>query len=806
MDTIWQDVRYAARALRNRPAFTAIALLTLTVGIGANAAVFSVVNAVLLRPLPYASPQALMSVTGAGIRVPGRPRNLSRPDFQDFERENRAFESLGAHDAAVGATTLSGVGEPERIRAVFVSAGFFRVLRVAPVLGRVIQDDDEARYPNNVVISNGFWQRRFGADRTIIGRAISLSGVVSTIVGVLPVDFRYPQPELLGDPEVYRPMIFSPQFVRSSRATLAIGRLKPGVSLDQAEADLARVASRLETAYPRDDYHAGVIVRPLVDVIVGDTRLGLWLLLGSVLCVLVIGCANLTNLLLAKSLGRHKEIAVRAALGASRARLVRLLLTESVLLGLIGGLCALIAGHWALQALVAIGHASLPRASEISLDSRALLFSAALSFVAGLIVGTIPALQTSRVSLDATLRRGGRMSETPVRQQIRSALVIAEVALAVVLVTGASLLARSFWKLSHVNPGFSVDELLTAQVGLPVSRYPPGADVRFYDALYERLQHVPGVRGVAAISILPLSGNHSCDAIHIDAHPAAAGQDPCAETRSVSAKYFEVMGIPVVRGRAFTARDDERAQNVVIVNQAMANKFWPTEDPVGQTVTLVSLGAAERSREIVGVVANTAHLALSESPSPQYYIPQHQFSYLGMTLVVRAVGEPGALTTQVRDQLAQLDPQLPLFNARTINQLLATSIARPRFQTVLLGAFAALALMLALAGVYGVLAYSVTQRVHEIGIRMCLGASSTNVVWLLIRQGMLPVMAGVGIGLLAAFGGTRLVATLLFGITTTDPITFVAVPLILCLAALIATYVPARRATLIDASVALRGQ
>ncbi len=805
MGTLWQDLRYASRTLLNRPAFTIVAVLTLTLGIGANTAVFSVVHSVLLRPLPYPVAGQLVKVTGAGVVAPGRPRNLSRPDFQDFERDNTTLQSLGAHDAAIGAATLTGIGEAEHLRAVFVSGGFFRTLRTVPQLGRLIQPEDDITNPASIVIAHGLWQRRFGGDPSVIGRAVIIGGQSATIMGVLPAEFRYPQPDLLGDPDVYRPMGFGAQFVRSSRASVAIGRLKDGVTLEEAQHDLGGIAVRLEKAYPRDNHGADVIVRPLIDSVVGDSRQALWLLLGSVLCVLLIGCVNISNLLLAKSVGRRKEMAVRAALGASRGRILRQLLTESLLLGGIGGLCGVLAGQWALWAILSTSRGSVPRVNEISLNPGALLFSATLSTIAAIVFGAIPAFQTGKVSLEPALRDGGRSSRGATRRVVRNGLVIAEVALAIVLLTTAGLLIRSFAKLSNVDPGFASDKLLTAQVALPPARYPPGADVRFYDSLYESLGRGPGVRGVAAINILPLSGAHTCDGIRITAHPVPAGQEPCAETRSISASFFDVMGMPIIRGRRFLDTDNERSPNVVIVNQAMAERFWPGEDPIGQTMTLISLGEKEQPREVVGLVGNTKHMSLSESPAPEYYIPQHQFSYLGMTLVVRTTGEPSLLSAFVRSELGRLDPHLPLFNVRTFDDLLATTVARPRFQTTLLTAFATLALCLALAGVYGVLSYNVSQRVHEIGVRMCLGATGGQVVWLFVREAMIPVTVGTALGLIGATWTGRLVAGLLFGVSPSDLRTFVAAPLLLLAAALIATYAPARRATRIEASVALQG-
>jgi putative ABC transport system permease protein len=802
-----QDLRAAVRGLMARPGFTAIALATITLGIGAASVVFTLVNGVLFRPLPYAEPQALVKITGLGAAVPGRPVNLSRPDFLDFSGRNHTFDRLGLHDSAIGAVTVTGSGDAERVRAVKVSAGFFGALRTVPALGRLTTPEEDATGASVIVISHGFWLRHFGGEATVINQAITLNQVQATVIGVLPDTFRYPQPEAQGDPDVYGTMPFSPPPPRSSRSARAIGRLKPGVTLGQAQADLAEVATQLQREHPQDDFHTGVVVRPLLDAMVGDTKPALWLLLASVAVVLLIGCANLANLLLARNASRERELAVRAALGASRLRLIRQLLADGLVLSTAGGVLAASVGYSALRAIVSLGHANLPRAADVSLDTSAFGVFAAVSVVAGLIAGGIPAVKSSGWRLEAALRRGGRHGHDVATQSTRTALVVVEVGLATMLLIGAGLLLRSFAKLEAVNPGFATAGRVTAQVSLPASRYAPDAQVRFFDGLYQRVSALPGVGGVAAVNILPLSGGHSCDAIRIDDHPTPTGQSPCAETRSITPGYFEVMDIPILRGRAFIARDDERAAPVVIVNGAMAARFWPGVDPVGRTVTLVSLSEQEAPRQIVGVVANTAHLNLTEEPVLQYYVPQHQPpTYQGTTMVVKTEAGAPAVAAAMRGALKAMDPQLALYNVRSLDELTQAVLGGSRFQTVMVGGFAGVALLLAVAGVYGILAFFVNQRVHEIGLRLCLGAARGSVLWMVIRRGMTPVLLGLAAGVLAALAAARFAGSLLFGIAATDLPTFIAVPAVLALSGLLACYLPARRAMAVDPALALRSE
>jgi putative ABC transport system permease protein len=805
MSAIGHDLRYAARTFRKRPGFTAIAIFTLTLGIGVNVAVFAMVSSVVLRPLDYPKPERLVKISGLGRAAGGRALNLSRADFRDFARASRAFESMGAFDAGIGAVTVTGFGEAERVKGVTVSGGFFQTLQATPQLGRLIEPRDDATNVNVGVISYALWQRHFGGDPAVVGRTMSVGRQSFAIVGVLRQDFRYPQPEMQGDPDLYGPMGTDPaSAVRSTRNIRAIGRLKPNVTAEQAQADLSSIAAELERRYPADDQHAGVVVERLMDTIVGDTRQVLWLLLGATLSVFLVGCANLANLLLAKGLGRTREMAIRSALGASRGRLAWQLVTESLLLSLCGGLCAVVAGEWIVQAAVAVGRHSLPRVNEIQVDARTLIFCVLLAIAACLLFGVVPALRLSKTALEESLRQGGRAGVS-MNRSASSTLVMVEVALSTTLLAAAGLFVQSFWRLAHVDPGFQTEGLLTAQVSLPAGRYPQEQRVQFFDELYQRVGGLPGVRAVAATNILPLSGSHSCDAIRVDAHPASAGRQPCAETRSVSENYFRTMGIRLIRGREFDRRDQPGSQKVVLINQAMAEWLWPGEEPLGQTITIVSLGPAEAPREVVGIVGNTVHSHLAEAPVPQYYLPQHQPpGYQAMTLVIRA-HRPVALTAAVRNELAQMDPNIPLFNARTFSELRDASVESPWFRTLLFGAFALVALALAVGGVYGVISYTVNQRMHELGLRMCLGARPSDIAWLLGRQSLVPVVLGIVLGLAGAMATQRWIAALLYSVRSYDWWTLLAIAAVLTMVSLAAIRGPIRRASACDPAVAMRG-
>lgn len=802
MNSFRQDLSLALRMLFKRPAAAAVALLTLTITIGANTAAFTLISGILLQPLHYPRSRELVRVAGLPKSSGGLAQNLSLLDFRDFERTNRTFRSLGAFSAGIGSVTVTGFGEAERVRSAVVSGNFFPTL--AAKAGRLLQPQDDEQALNVAVISHELWESHYGANRSVVGGSVSIGSVSFTIVGVLPARFRYPQPELQGDPQIYLPA--GPDSAapsRSSRNFRAIARLAPGMTLEQGKADLASLARELEQRYPADNLHAGVTVQPLIETIVGDSRRVLWFLFAGTACVLLIGCANLASLMLARGLGRTKEIAIRAALGATRRRLVRQLLTESLMLSLLGGLGAVVFAEWVLKAALYFGRQVLPRAGDVQIDWEVLLFSLLLSAASSLFFGTLPAWRLSKIGLEQNLRQGGRTGDLAA-SGASAGLVFAEVAVCMTLVCMAALLVKSFWKLSHVDMGFHAEEIISADISLPVSRYPQSRRVEFYEDLYRRLGGLSMVRGVAAINIVPLSGNHSCDAIQVDDRTAPAGGAPCAETRSISNAYFDVMGVPVLRGRAFSNRDDANGQKVIMVNQAMADWLWPGQNPLGRTITLISLGSSERPRLVVGVVGNTAHASVGEAPVPQYFIPQRQPpGYPAMTLVVRVDRQEGVIPA-MRSMLSQMDPTIPLYRARALADLRDASVAAPRFRTVTFGAFGVIALVLAMGGVYGVLSCTVNERMRELGLRMCLGASKTDIARLLLRQSMWPIASGMAIGGFGALVAKAWIASLLYGGVSLDPWILGVVCAAVGMAALAAMSGPLRRAVSRDPGRVLR--
>jgi putative ABC transport system permease protein len=807
MEHVRHDVRYAIRSLAKRPAFTAVAIGTLALGIGANSAMFTLVRAVLLQPLPYADSAGLVRIAGAAPGHAGRVTNLSRPDFKDYARDNRTLERIGAFSAGIGAFTLVD-GEPERVRAVNVSAGFFHVLGTVPLTGRLFAPHDDDTDADVLVISHGLWQRRFGSDPGIVGRTVALAGGPQLVVGVLPPGFRHPQPDLLGEPEAYAPMPFGPQFARSGRHIRAIGRLKPGVTAVRAQADLGAIAARLEQLYPQDNHQQGVVVERLLDTVVGETRTGLLILFTAVVSVLLVACVNVANLLLAHGATRRKELAIRSALGAGRRRIIGQLLIENLVLAGAGGALGILLGWGTLRVVLAIGAGSIPRADAVALDVHIVLFTVAVSIASGLAIGLIVSGHASQAGMASGLSEGTRAGATAsIRSRLRNGLIAGEVAASLVLVIAAALLLQSLWRLSTVPLGFTRERVVSVDMAVPLARYPEGAQIPFYEELYRRLARLPGVRGVAATNILPLSGGYSCDGFRIDRRPVPRGQEPCAEARSISPRFFEVMGIPVVAGRGFTAADGTTAHRVVVINQAMARQFWAGEDPVGQTITYFSRGDREGPREIVGVVADTKHLTLTEQPKPMFYTPQPQPpSYHGMTLVIRADTDAAALAGAVRHEVRQMDSRIALYNIRTLDQLLGRAIAAPRFRSLVLGLFAVMGLVLALIGVYGVIVYSVAQRTREIGIRIALGAGRRSVVQMIVQQALTPVLWGLAAGVALAVAAGQTLSTLLFGVSAFDPLTMAAVPLLVLAVSLAASWMPALRATRVDPVAAIRSE
>ncbi|HEY6186723.1 MAG TPA: ABC transporter permease [Pyrinomonadaceae bacterium] len=807
MGTLFQDLRYGVRMLLKNPAFTAVVVLALALGIGANSAIFSVVNALLLRPLPFDEPQQLMMVWGVAKNSGDTRMVLSIPDLKDLREQSQTIEYLAPYNGS--GTTLANGDESERVFGANVSADIFPILRVKPILGRVFtREEDVTGGPAVVVISQNLWQRSLGSDPAIIGKEIKLGGKGTTVVGVMPADFRFP---IQGEKSDYwQPISSSPAYVaakdiRGSRSLRVLTRLKPGVTRAQAQSELAAIADRLSEQYPDSNTGLTFNLTPLHEDIVGRVRPALLIILGAVGFVLLIACANVANLLLARAAARHKEIAIRTALGAGRLRIVRQLLTESVLLSVMGGGLGLLFAMWGVDLLVAASPADLPRIREIGLDTHVLGFTAGVSLLTGILFGLVPALQASKLDLNESLKEGGRGStESLRRNRVRSLLVISEVALSLVLLVGAGLLIRSFVALLRTSPGFDAQSILTVDIPLSRSKFPEREQQTAYvQQLLERTRQVPGVEAVGAVNILPLSGNSRESSFTIEGRPAPHGQEPEAQVSTISPDYFRAMGIPLHRGRVFTERDKKDAPLVLVVSESLARRNFPGEDPVGKRLVI---DEDQPPYEIVGIVGDVHHEGLETEAPAEYYLSYFQAPERQVNLVVRAAPstDPANLQAGVRSAIKEVNGDQLIWQTKTMRQLLAESVARQRFNMMLLGLFAALALFLATVGIYGVMSYSVTQRTHEIGIRIALGAQTSDVIKMIIRQGMTLALVGVALGLVAAYGVTRVMTSLLYGVSATDAPTFAAVSLLLAGIALLACLIPARRATKVDPMVALR--
>ena len=812
-----QDLRYAFRGLGRRPGFTAIAVVTLSLGIGATTAIFSVVQAVLLKPLEFDRADRLIKVMGFD-KADGSVGNLSPADFADFERDNTTMTSMGANGFVGLATISDGRGEAERAGFVQVTSGFFSTLRVRPALGRlIVADDDRPGAARVVVLSHGFWQRRFGADPSMVGRSISLNAAPATVIGILPEDFRHLEINPERPADLFSPFRFDPaQLNRGGHFIRAVGRLKDGVTVDQARAEIETIAARLEQQYPADNTDQGVTLNPLLDSMVSESRPMLLLLSAAVVVVLLVACANVANLLLARGTGRLREFALRAAIGADRGRLVRQMLTESAALSMLGAAGGLLLAYWATRALTGLAATGVPRADQIGLNVTVLGFAVAAAMLTSVVFGLLPALHLSKHDFNDALKEGGRSQGAGLGRGAREVLIVAEVAMSIVLLIGAGLLIRSLWQLQQVDPGFSTDKVLAMEVSLPTARYEEGDQMPFYQQLEERIASKPGVAAVGAVNILPLSANYDSRGVQVDDHPRPEGQGYAPQARSVTPGYFAAMGIPLLAGRNFDAHDVDGRQLTVIVSESMARKYWPGESSViGKRITFNSgipreqqqvVGGAG-SRVVVGVMGDVKHLGLDEDEVPMFYTPHtQQPSYHTMRVVVRADAEPAALTRMVREELSQLDREVPLSQVTTLSRAVDATVAAPRMRANLLGLFAALAMALAAIGVYGVVAYVVGQRTQEIGVRRALGARAGDVLAMLLREAMHPVGIGIAIGVAGAFAMTRLLAAMLFEISTTDVATYVVACGVLAVAALLASIVPARRALRVDPITAVRGQ
>ncbi|HYN85035.1 MAG TPA: ABC transporter permease [Pyrinomonadaceae bacterium] len=801
MRTLFQDVRYALRVMRKRPGFTAAAVAALALGVGATTAVFSVVNSVLLRPLPYPDSERIVVIAETSAQNPSM--FVSYPNFLDWRERARSFEALSTmrHQSF----NLSGGDEPVRVDGRQVSAGFFAVYGVAPALGRPFLEEEDRRGAAPVaVLSHGLWERRFGGDASIVGRTIVLDNRPYTVVGVMPQGFR-------GAGASVDVLVPFGQFShlpgwmgRDVRpGAQAVARLREGVTLDAARDELGAIAARLEAEHPQTNAGVGVRVESLYERTVGGVRGALYVLLGAVAFVLLIACANVANLLLAHAAARRKEFAVRAAMGASRWRVVRQLLTESVLLSLAGGAAGLLLTLWGVDLLAAAGAESIPRAAEIKVDVRVLLFTLGVSVLTGVVFGLAPALRSARAGWTEDLKEGGGKNAAGAPRRLSGALVVAETALALVLLVGAGLLVKSFARLLDVDPGFDASNVLTMSVPLPRTKYDGEAKVAgFYRQLVERVKGLPGVEAAAVGNELPLRGRGWPVDVEATDRPAPPpGQSVIADWAIVSPDYFRALGIGLLQGRALADTDTAEGQRAVVIDEDLARHFWPEGDAVGKQLRVVG----PKPFEVVGVARRVRSYGLDEQARMRLYVPVAQTPTLMMNLAVRSsTSEPERLAKAVAAEVRAIDPDQPVYAVRTMEEALSESLAPRRLNATLLTVFAAVALALAAIGVYGVISYSVAQRTHEIGVRMALGAQGGDILRLVLRQGMLLALGGVAAGVLAALALTRVMTGLLFGVSATDPLTFAAVALVLTLVASLACLIPARRATKVDPMVALR--
>jgi len=785
-----------------QPGFTAVAIIALALGIGANTAIFTVVNTVLLRPLPYDHPDQLVWLWDTQPQLATAPTSL--PDFLDWKDQNQSFEHIAAY---ISGNMFFDAGEGVLDTPVgLVTPDMFSLFHVSPVIGRTFTDEETQPGRFRVaVLSHAMWKNRFGSDPNVVGQTIQLSGAVYSIIGVMPAGFSFP-----NNSELWRPLPIDPKKLdRGPHYLRVVGRLKPEATIAQAQAEMSAIAERLAQQYPEKIAGHGVKLELLSNVVIGDIRPALFVLLGAVSFVLLIACANVANLLLARAGARQREIAVRTALGASRFRIVRQLLTESIVLSFVGGAAGLLLAVWGVDSLVSMSPDTIPRAREIAIDPRVAGFTLLISLATGVLFGLAPALQVSKPDLTDALKESGRSTAGVHRNRLRSLLVISEVALSLVLLVGAGLMIRSFARLSNVEPGFNPVRVLTMGVTLLPNKYPEDQRVgAFYSQLLERAAAAPGVESAGAISDLPLSGSNTSDSFTIEGRPAVAKEDqPSTEYRVVTPGYFESMGIPLLAGRDFAVSDTKQSPNVTVINEAFARRHFAQEDPVGHRLKLQ--GQERDPLLIVGVVGNVRDFGLDEQPTPEAYVPflQDPLSETykrSMTIVARTKSDPGAVAESLRTELTSLDKSLPVYALKPMTEYLRDSLSRRRFNMVLLSVFGGVALLLAAVGIYGVISYGVTQRIHEIGIRMAVGAQDRDILKLVIGQALGLTLTGVAAGLAAALALTRLMESLLFEVSATDPLTFAAISVVLTVVALAACFVPARRATKVDPMIALR--
>ena len=806
MSSILQDLRYGLRALLRRPTFTLVAVATLALGIGVNTAIFSVVNAVLMRGLPYPNSEQLVVVWETSVQ-PGQDVNnrneVAMGNFLDWRSQQTVFDGLAALNYSN--VNLTGSAEPERIQGAVVTTNFFSLLGTTPIIGRgFLAEEENADSARTIIISHGLWQRRFGNDPGVIGQTLTVNANTVTVIGVLPSTFEFEFP-ITRQIEIWMPMRISASNTnRQSHYLYIIGRLRRTVPIDQAQAGMTVVANQLQQQYPETNSNRGVNLIPLQQQLVGDTRPYLRVLFTAVGFVLLIACANVACLLLARVNARYREIAIRLALGATRWRIVRQLLTESMLLAAIGGLAGFLLAYWQTDLLVALAPPEVPRLGEISLNSQVLAWTLAVSLATGVLFGLAPALGASKPELNESLKEGGR-SVVEGRSRLRNVLVVSEIALAFMLLIGAGLLIKSFLRLQHVSPGFDPKNVLTMNVSLPRQKYKESQRINsFFEQLISKVSSIPGVEVVGGIDPLPFGGSDGTTGFVVEgATPLPVAERPEVGERTSTSNYFQAMRIPVIKGRTFKQGDREDAPRVVMINEELAQRFWPNEDVIGKRLGFKS-SDPQVWHEIIGIVGNVKHRRLDVAPKPELYFPYSQYPDTFMTLVVRTALEPVNAIAAIRNQVLSLDPDQPIFDIKTMDERLSSSVAVNRFVMLLIGVFAGLATILAAVGIYGVMAFTVSQRTHEIGVRMALGASARDVIRLVLSRGLMLVSSGMGIGIAGALTLSRVMESLVFEVSTTDPWMFALISAVLAAVAMLSCFLPAYKAVRIDPMIALR--